>query len=204
MSGLIDSVNHLIGMVQEHQQLMLHTLSFIWIVNLVNWLLLGSRLNVLGIYPRSIPGLLGIVFSPILHGHFAHLFFNSIPLYVLMNFVLLKGYNMFYCVTTIIAVLGGLAVWVVGRRAIHVGASGVITGYFGYLLLQAFTQHTAVNIVLIFVSLYYFGGIISELIPTEADTSWEGHVFGLLAGFAAVYLAPMFYFWFPNSYMFAK
>ena len=62
----------------------------LWAVHFINWLL-GYRLSLLGIYPRSAHGLLGIIFSPFLHGNIGHLVFNSIPLFFLANLVLLQG-----------------------------------------------------------------------------------------------------------------
>jgi len=162
----------------------------IWAVHVVNWLV-GYRLNIFGIYPRRLFGSVGIVSSPFLHGSFNHLFFNSIPLFVLMNFVLLSGFESFYCVTVIVMIAGGVGVWLLGRKALHVGASGVIMGYWSYLLMNAYQHPSALTLVLGFVSIYYFGALALNLFPTDARSSWEGHVFGFLGGFAAYYLCPV-------------
>lgn len=159
-------------------------LSIIWSAFLLN-ALLHNRLSVLGIYPRRWKGLPGIIASPFIHRSFSHLVFNSIPLFVLMNFLLLQGRPLFFEVSLIIVVLTGAACWLFARNAYHIGASGVIMGYFSYLLLNAYYQPSAMNIVLGVLCLYYFGGLLSALLPGDKTISWEGHLFGFLAGIAA-------------------
>ena len=92
----------------------------------------------------------------------------------------------FYIVTLTIILLSGFATWLLGRRAIHVGASSLIMGYFGYLFTEAYYQPTAITVIIAIVCIYYFGGlIIASVIPSgKRNISWEGHVFGLAAGIA--------------------
>lgn len=161
-------------------------IAFLWIVQLVNFLC-KQRLNLLGIYPRSIFGLLGIIFSPILHGSFNHLFFNTIPFFVLGMFMLGLGRNIFITATIAIAILQGLCVWLFGRRALHVGASGIISGYFGFILCLAYLYPNVVSLVLAVVAVYYFGSIIAGVLPLDDKMSWESHLSGLVAGIAVAY-----------------
>ena len=176
-------------LLQANISLILMIVGGLYVIHFINWIL-GHRLAVLGIYPRKLWGLPGILFSPFLHGHFNHLFFNSIPLFVLGSFVLLYGVPTFYFVSITIILLSGLATWMFARKGFHIGASGVIMGYFGFLLLNAYHQETAMSIALAIVCLYYFSGLIFHLFPTEVKSSWEGHVFGFLAGVAAAYMVP--------------
>jgi membrane associated rhomboid family serine protease len=164
-----------------------YLLLVMWGVNIFNWLL-GSPLNLLGIYPRSLFGLIGIIFAPMLHGNFNHLFFNSIPFFVLGMFILMLGKNLFIGVTLIIAVLQGSLVWLFGRKYLHIGASGVISGYFGFVLGLAYFNPTLISLVLAFVTLYYFGSIIFGIIPTSKLISWESHLAGLIAGVVVAYV----------------
>lgn len=158
-------------------------------VHIVN-LSLGYRLNILGIYPRTFHGLLGIFFAPFLHQDFNHLFFNSIPFFILSNLILAEGRSQFYYVSLIVIIVGGFALWMFGKRGIHIGASGVIMGYFGYLLAHAYMDLTATSIILAVLTLYYFGGLVGSLFPSaHKNVSWVGHVFGFLAGLLAVYLS---------------
>lgn len=150
--------------------------------------LLGDRLNLLGIYPRKWYGIPGIVCSPFLHGNFTHLLFNSIPLFILINFILLQGESVFFHITLLIVLMTGVSCWLFGRAACHIGASGIVMGYFSYLLMNAYQQPSLVNVVLGGLCLYYLGGLFSSLIPTDKTVSWEGHVFGFLSGIIANFL----------------
>jgi membrane associated rhomboid family serine protease len=141
----------------------------------------------LGIVPRELFGLGGIACSPFLHGNANHLFFNSIPLFFLLNLMLAYGWHPFVVFTVNIALIGGLLTWFLGRNAIHVGASGVIMGYMGFLMMQAIHQRTAYTLILGAIALYYCGSILLSLLPSDAKTSWEGHVFGFVAGLAVGY-----------------
>lgn len=195
MNDLATQFNDAINLMRANMPYLLAWLAGLWLFHIFNWMF-AYRLNFLGIYPRSWRGLIGIFFSPFLHGDFNHLFFNSIPLFVLASFVLLDGWQSFYCVSSIIILLGGLGVWLFGRRAIHIGASGLVMGYWSYLLINAYEEGTLMAIVLAGVCLYYFGGLVINLFPTQQKFSWEGHVFGFLAGIAAAYLCPIIsHFW---------
>jgi len=163
-------------------------IGIMWCINIVNWII-GSRLNILGIYPRKLFGLIGIPFSPILHQNFSHLFFNSIVLYILGLAILAKdGTVVFGIITAFIMILGGLGVWLFARKGVHIGASGLISGYFGYILMNAYAQPGIITIMLAILAIYYFGGILIGLFPQEKKTSWESHLFGFLSGILSVYL----------------
>jgi membrane associated rhomboid family serine protease len=162
-------------------------IGLMWIILFVNRLL-GKRLCVLGIYPRHLFGLVGIIFAPFLHYDYEHLLFNSIPLFLLMNFVLLSGYQTFYRVSIFILLIAGGLIWLFGRRAIHIGASYLIMGYFGYLLSSAYITGGTLTIGLAIIAIYYFGGMLFSVLPVEDKTSWEGHLFGLIAGIVTCFV----------------
>lgn len=183
----------MIALAKHHLPFVLQILLCLWAFNLFNWVT-GKHFNRLGIHPRHPFGLVGIVFSPILHANANHLFFNTIPLFVLMNFMLVEGMDKFYCTTGIIILLSGLGTWLFGRRAIHIGASGVIMGYWGYLIVHAYQHPSAYTIILAIVTLYYFAGLYTNLFPGDKQVSWEGHVIGFFAGLAAIYLCPLKHF----------
>lgn len=167
---------------------MLKWLGLLWGINLFNWWVLGGRLNALGIVPRRPRGLLGIFFSPFLHADFAHLLFNSVPLFFLALFIMSLGVTQFYWATVIIAFLAGLGVWIFGRRGNHIGASGVIAGYFGFILANAYHHPTFSALFCAAVAFYYFGGILLSLFPGRSEMSWEGHLSGFVAGIIAVFI----------------
>lgn len=107
------------------------------IILLIPWLfffvsLVFKGILLLGIIPRHVRGLPGILFAPLLHANFNHIFFNSIPLVVLSNFILINGLTYYIVVTVLITVLSGIAVWLFAKPGLHIGASGLITGYWGF------------------------------------------------------------------------
>lgn len=148
---------------------------------------INNRLLLLGIIPRRAFGIPGVLFAPVLHANFNHLFFNSIPLFVLSAFILINGLHYYLVITLFITLLSGLAIWCFGKNGLHIGASALITGYWGFLMSSAYQQLTPTSIILAAFSLYYFAGIFLGIFPREKGVSWEGHLFGLLAGFAASY-----------------
>ena len=150
--------------------------------------LCGNIFFVLGIIPRKWYGLPGIIFSPFLHGGFTHLLFNSLPLVILINVLLMKGKLSFFLTTSEIMIIGGLLTWIFGRDAIHLGASGVILGYMGYFMMYWYLDQSILNTITLIVLLYYIGGILMGLMPDDDSVSWEGHVFGFIAGIMSALL----------------
>ena len=148
------------------------------------------KLNVFGIYPRNVFGLVGIFCAPFLHGNFNHLFFNAFPLFALMHMVMLAGLPAFYMITLLIMLIGGGLTWLLGRRCLHVGSSSVVMGYFGYLAIYSYIAPGFISVIAIGICLYYFGGLVLSLVPTDKTVSWEGHIFGFIGGIAAFYLTP--------------
>lgn len=185
MAELGQKLSWLVGVAQFNMHYVLTIIAALWVIQCVNFVL-GYRLNALGILPRTPSGLFGILLSPLLHGSFSHLLFNSIPLFLLMNLVLLTGLANFIIVSVLITVISGLFVWLFGRKALHVGASGVIMGYWGYLIVNAILYPSIITVLLVIFCFYYFAGLFASLMP-KSGTSWEGHVFGLLSGLLVSY-----------------
>ncbi len=188
---LITSLNLIITQTQNN----LHTLGIIilipWIIFLISYFIF-NRILLLGIIPRQIRGIPGILFAPLLHVNFNHIFFNSIPLLVLSNFILINGVHYYLVVTLMITVLSGFAIWCFAKPGLHIGASALITGYWGFLISNIVQHGTLTNIILGLVSLYYFAGIFLGIFPSQKGVSWEGHLFGLLAGLATSYLLKIY------------
>lgn len=166
---------------------MAYLLFIVWGINICDWLM-RSPLRIFGIYPRSLWGLIGIFTSPFIHANFTHLFFNTIPFFVLGMFILALGKSLFIGVTVVLAIMQGLLVWLFGRKYLHIGASGVISGYFGFILGLAYLYPTIISLILAFVALYYFGSIIAGILPTSELISWEAHLFGLISGLVLVFV----------------
>lgn len=130
MESYLNQIQNAISVVEVNMPFALLVIGILWGLLFIN-MLTGYRLNLFGIYPRHLIGLIGIPIHPLLHAGFNHLFFNSIPLFVLLTFLLTKGMGIFICTTLSITLLSGLAIWLFGQRAIHIGASDVIMGYWG-------------------------------------------------------------------------
>ena len=162
----------------------------LWSLELVDSLLLHGRLNRLGIRPRRLIGLRGIFFAPLLHGNLGHLAANTIPLVVLGWLIMLNGLNPFLAVTAIAWVISGIGTWLLGgRNTNHIGASGLVFGYFGYLLFRGyFEQSFSAIAIAILVGLLY-GSMIWGVLPIHQGKSWQSHLFGFIGGgIAARYL----------------
>ena len=185
MEELGQKLSWLVGVAQFNMHYVLTIIAALWVIQCVNFTL-GYRLNALGILPRTGSGLLGILFAPLLHGSFSHLLFNSIPLFLLMNLVLLTGLPYFIVVTALITIISGFCVWLFGRNSLHVGASGVIMGYWGYLIVNAIMFPSIITALLAIFCFYYFAGLFASLMPKDG-TSWESHVFGFLSGLLVSY-----------------
>lgn len=182
---------HLYTSMHYNLYFLLWMVGGLWFIQIINTLS-GYRLNGLGIYPRQANGILGIVFSPFLHGSYQHLFLNSIPLFVLGGLMLMTGKYLFFKISFFIIVVSGLITWLLGRPAYHIGASGLILGYWGFLLCNAYIARSTIAVFLALLCLYYFGGFIFSLFPQEERISWESHLAGFLAGILACYLLAHF------------
>lgn len=160
-----------------------------WGLELIDWATGHALDRALGLRPRDPAGLIGLVGAPLMHANVAHLTANTIPFVVLGLFVLLRGIPTFVKTTAFIAIAGGLLVWIAGRDANHIGASGVIFGYFGYLLAIGFFERSFKAILVAGVVAFLYGGIIFGVLPSDPGVSWEGHLFGFIAGGGWAYLS---------------
>jgi membrane associated rhomboid family serine protease len=159
-----------------------------WGVEIVNLLLFHDKLDTFGIYPRSVPGLIGILFAPFLHGGFWHLLGNTIPFVTLGWLVMLRNTSDFFVVSIVAALVGGLGTWLIGSPGYHIGASGVIFGYLGYLLARGYFERSIVSIGFsLFVGMVY-GSMLWGVFPMQRYVSWEGHLCGFIGGVIAAWL----------------
>jgi membrane associated rhomboid family serine protease len=143
-----------------------------------------------GIRPWSLDGLDGILWSPLLHGGWGHLFANTLPFLVFGFLAMAGGIRQWVAVTATIWLLGGLGVWLTGGSPVtsHIGASGVIFGWLAFLLTRGFFARSARQIALAAVLLFFWGGLLWGVLPGQPDVSWQGHLFGAAAGVLAAWL----------------
>lgn len=135
-----------------------------------------------GILPRTSEGLIGIFFAPFIHGSWGHLFSNLPPLLILSALLLSQSLKQYICASLFIIIAGGLMVWIIGRDAIHIGASGWIFGLWALLLTQGVLRRQAIDIIIGLVVLIYFSGMATGLLPGQQYISTESHIAGAIAG----------------------
>lgn len=164
--------------------------ALLWLLELLDLLIFRGRLAALGIRPRTLAGLRGIVFAPFLHAGFAHLAANTIPFVVLGWLVMLRSTSDFFVVAVVSAAASGLGAWLLGSaHSVHLGLSGVIFGFLGYLLGRGIYERRLTAIALALLALALYGGALWGVLPLRAGVSWQGHLFGFLGGWLVAYLA---------------
>ena len=174
-------------MLAKKFQPVLILVALIWMVEVVN-IFLGNRLVSFGILPRSFTGLIGIPLAPLLHNGIWHTVSNTIPLLILGSLTLAGGKRMFWETTVNVTLLSGVLVWIFAREAYHVGASGLVFGYFGVIMARAYLERSAITIAIAVVTVMAYGGLLWGILPLRSHVSFESHLFGLIAGIVVVWL----------------
>lgn len=153
-----------------------------WVVFLMS-AATGGALNTLGIHPRSIDTLYGILFSPFLHGNLAHIISNSGPFLVMGGLVMARDTRHFVAVTLAGILGGGIVAWTIGAPgSVHIGASGVVFAYFGFLLMGGWFQRSVGTILVSLAVAVAWGGLVFGVLPGQPGISWEAHLGGFLGG----------------------
>ena len=142
-----------------------------------------------GIVPRSLDGLGGILWAPLLHGGWDHLASNTVPLLVFGFLVLAGGIGQFIAVTATIWVVSGVGTWLIGSPGSTIGASGIIFGWFAFLLVRGFFARSFGQIVLAVVLFLIYGGLLFGVLPTNPGISWQAHLCGAIGGILAARIA---------------
>jgi membrane associated rhomboid family serine protease len=153
-----------------------------WLMFLVNNLLLGSRFSHFGIVPRTLSGLSGVVVAPLLHASFRHLLANTVPLLLLGGVISYRSPATYVGITVAGTLISGLLIWLLARPGCHLGASGLVFCYFGYVVALAWFQRTVADILVAVACGLIYGGLIWGLSPFQSGVSWEAHGAGLIAG----------------------
>lgn len=169
--------------------LVLALVTLLWAVEGLDALTPSATSDVYGIQPRSVDGLRNILFAPFLHAGFGHLSANSVPLIVLGLLVMLSGLQPFVIVSLTAALASGLGVWLFGAgNTVHLGASGIIFGYLGFLLAAAWFLRSVGAIVVALAVVLIYGSTLWGVLPGQEGVSWLGHLFGLAGGILAAWL----------------
>jgi len=163
------------------------TLVIIWFVYFIE-IQFGFNFNKYGIYPQSIKGLRGILFSPFIHSDFRHLFNNSIPLLVMLGCL----YYFYHKIATKVLVIGvlltGVLTWAIARPSYHIGASGVVYFLVSFIFFSGVFRKYYRLVALSLVVVFLYGSMIWYIFPVEERISWEGHLSGFLVGFLFAFI----------------
>jgi membrane associated rhomboid family serine protease len=183
-------MRHLRRELQPRAIALLLFVGAMWFVGILDWVTPGPGSAAgIGIVPREWAGLQGIPAAPFIHSGFDHLISNSVPLLILGSLILLGGVAEFGFVILVSALVSGLGTWLFGTgNAQHIGASGVVFGFFGYLLFRtAFDGRWSSALITLCVAAAYGTAMAWSLVPEEG-ISWSGHFFGFAGGFLAARL----------------
>jgi membrane associated rhomboid family serine protease len=179
-----DSAPRLRRLVWTPVGLLVVALVAIWAVEIVDSVALDDQLQRNGIGPREAAGLDGIVWTPFLHSDFGHVASNSVPLLALGGLVAVRGMRYWARVTLVVMTGGGVLTWLLGGDGNHIGASGVVFGYLGAILGAAVFERRPKTLAPAFLAIGFYSGLVAGLVPQDF-ISWEGHLFGMIAGIAA-------------------
>ena len=167
--------------ITQHLLLIMTLCGCLAAIEVIN-LLTGRILNGYGLVPRDLHYLSGILTAPFLHGSISHFVSNIVPFAVFSLLMMQYGRSEYLRLSLAIIVSTGVMVWLLGRPTLHIGASGVVFGYFGFLVVAGFRsqqiKHLAISI---FVAVAY-GSLIWGVLPGAPGVSFESHLFGALSG----------------------
>ncbi|MFD7443767.1 rhomboid family intramembrane serine protease [Streptomyces sp. NPDC059909] len=170
-------------------KLMLGWVALLWALEAID-VATGHSLDPYGITPRE-PGELGdIVSASFLHFGFAHVASNSVPLLIFGFLAALGGIRRFLAVAALIIVADGIGVWLISPpNSNTAGASGLVFGLFGYLLVRGFVDRRLLDVATgLVIGAIWGGSILLGISPANTEVSWQGHLVGLVAGVAAAFV----------------
>jgi membrane associated rhomboid family serine protease len=160
------------------------SIGVLWIIQVIN-LALGGALLTFGIHPLTTAGLIGIPLAPFLHASLGHLVMNTVMFVPLGGILLLRDRREFLAVSVLGALGSGLGCWVLGGvGTVHVGLSGVLFAYLGYLMARGIFERSLVTILLSVAVTWLFGSMVWGVLPVAVGVSWQAHLFGFLTGIA--------------------
>lgn len=160
----------------------------LWAIQVINWIT-GYGLNPeFGLIPRYLGGLDGVIAMPLLHESFGHLMANMPPLLVMGGLLVATTTRALLSVNAVVIGLGGGLVWVFGSSAIHIGASGLVFGWFGFFVVRGLVDRSLITPGAALVVGVLYGSILWGVLPGQPGVSWEAHLFGAIAGATAAFL----------------
>lgn len=177
------SADEILGEARKALLVMLVAIGAIWALQIANWADGYGLDQRFGILPRDFFRLPDIVVAPFLHFSWTHIEANSGPLFVFGCLAAFRGVSRFVGVTAVVVVTSGLAVWLFqSSNELTVGASGVIYGYFGYVVVKGLFDRRLLDVAVGVVMALSFAYILVAVVPGTPGVSWEGHLGGLVGG----------------------
>lgn len=149
---------------------------------------LPADLDNLGIQPRTVGGLDGILLAPLLHHGWSHLFANTLAVVVFGFLAMAGGIGQWVAVTITIWLASGIGVWLTGAAGVTVGASGIAFGWLAFLLVRGIFTRSFGQLAVAVVLFLYWGSTLLGVLPGDPGVSWQGHLFGALGGVLAAWL----------------
>ena len=140
-----------------------------------------------GVLPHDIKGLRGIIFSPLIHASFNHLIANSLPLLILSFSLFFFYRKSSYTIFWLIYLFSGIFVWLVGREALHIGASGLIYGLAAFLFTSGIISYNIRLLTIALIVALVYGGMFWGIFPFKPEISWESHLWGGISGFGLAF-----------------
>ncbi len=162
-------------------------IAVIWLVKITEWLF-GLDFSDYGLLPRSVGNLTGILASPLIHSSFKHLFANTSPMFVLSWGLFYFYRRIAYRAFLYMYLLSGILLWLVGREAYHIGASGMVYALAAFLFLSGVLRMHFRLIAISLVVVFLYGSLFWGIFPIMKGVSWDGHLCGAIAGFGVAYL----------------
>ncbi|MEU1122767.1 rhomboid family intramembrane serine protease [Streptomyces sp. NPDC005899] len=167
---------------------MLAWVALLWVLEGIDTLA-GHALDSHGVSPREPAELADIVPAAFLHGGWDHVASNTVPLLVLGFVAALAGTGRLAAVVLVVIVTSGLGVWLTAPPdTVTLGASGVVFGLFGYLLVRGFVDRRPVDVLVGVIIAAVYGSLLWGVLPTDSGISWQGHLFGLVGGVVAAFV----------------
>ncbi len=162
-------------------------LAVMWVVHIYSYMT-GHSLGSYGIFPRAKDGLIGIITAPLIHGSWEHIFSNSVPFFVTTTIIHFFYKRVALASFFFIYFLTGAAVWMLGRSAYHIGASGVVYGLVSFIFWSGIFRRNIKSIVLALIVVILYSGYLGGIVPFQEGISWESHLLGGIVGIFVAFL----------------
>ncbi|WP_348342964.1 rhomboid family intramembrane serine protease [Ignavibacterium sp.] len=142
----------------------------------------------LGVYPRHLSGIIGVLTSPLIHSNYSHLISNTVPLAVMGLGIFYFYPKAAYKVFAFVYFCTGILVWLFAREVYHIGASGIVYAFVSYLFFSGIFRRDNKSITLSLIVVFLYGGLVWGVLPGLEGISWESHLFGAITGIIAAFV----------------